>query len=145
MLKGSDEPCAPNQIIVTSRSGGLLNCVPYFIFFYSFRDQIMIKIFLSLRTIKYRVSYNYYLDHNDGTCALISVHFSIIIKDIIIKGIKVSQSKSICFIFLCTFSTAPYGGTNTINTCPCSLLIGSSWPGGTRNLNFLVHTYIRAN
>ena len=71
MLKGSDEPCSLKLNLVTSRSGGLLSCVLYFIlFFYSFYDYIMIKIFLSLRTIKYYISYNYYLDHNDGTCII---------------------------------------------------------------------------
>ena len=72
----------------------------------------------------------------------ISVHFSIIIKDIMIKGIKISQSKSICLIFLCTFSTAPYGDTITINTCPCSLLIGSSWPG---TVTLIFSTYMPIN
>ena len=71
----------------------------------------------------------------------ISVHFSIIIKDITIKGIKISQSITICFLLICTFSTTPYGDTTIINTRPCSLLIGSSWPGTVP----LISWYVCAN
>ena len=132
LLKGSDEPCALElKLLLLHAVVDFLTVFLYFIFIYSFHDYTMIKNsfhHVQLSTVSHIIITWIIMM---VLAYFISVYVSIIIKDIISKGMNISQSKSICSIFLCRLSTAPYGDTNTINTCPCSLLIGSSWPGTT--------------